>query len=686
MTWLTAVTSDFLYFCCCRLLAVLTKRQCSMTDSSVGSTSVTVSTTSNITTSSGKTTRDLRLNFLHGTSIPTEGQSSNKKSVITATETRDLPESSTITREKTVKGQSQINNKKSDTVRPVSAPPRSTLLTLFPPEKLKKRASSSRTSISSLSDTEEKTTHPFKTTYDLHDCKDFASAVHPTAPRVPAPSPSLTSPTPNTVRGPKGVSHPQLKEFLQKCKAKFQRRNIAPQQSTIFTDIPDGKKYTFQDTTIHVLENESRELTEDSGSDDHSSTTSTGSAEYHDAYADLVKELATHESKFGSNVHSENNNSNNNVMPVHETAFLPQGRSPQRGTAAPWIKPTSPTQQSDCYTTTDDEYEGVQLRRAYSSRHYDKNNIKFYDQRTRSLSPPAMLVKPSVNRASTPVTGSNQQQQQQQFEDVRRIQSATSSPVKNPVLPVRPRSVSPLVLFSPEQMRHRQELHAAMGQQQTSPQHVHMSPKGYYVQSPLARGTPNNSPASSKPLQQQFIIEEGIEDPPMMRRSYSLNAAQIRDARRGIQSVPVPAVRTQNNGLMDNNSQKRVSFGNIPNSNTNSRVQQSRMQYPPTPTHRPSSSDSVFLYSPIEAPDKPLPPVPEDRITPQVRGRSELRPRDLVMSNQPTRWQAKDNQSPHPQRYLASPESESGSEAGEIQRILFKQSPTYANSPGKYKF
>lgn len=94
-----------------------------------------------------------------------------------------------------------------------------TLLVLFPPEGIKKGHHKDVVDKSDSLDRKNIFIQP-EEEEDVKLGKDLASLVHPTAPRVPAPLGVVKSPPP-TVRGPKGVNHPQLRELLNNCKAKY---------------------------------------------------------------------------------------------------------------------------------------------------------------------------------------------------------------------------------------------------------------------------------------------------------------------------------------------------------------------------------------------------------------------------------------------------------------------------------
>jgi hypothetical protein len=95
-----------------------------------------------------------------------------------------------------------------------------TLLVLFPPEGIKKGHHKDVVDKSDSLDRKNIFIQHQEEEEDVRLGKDFASLVHPTAPRVPAPLGVVKSPPP-TVRGPKGVNHPQLRELLNNCKARY---------------------------------------------------------------------------------------------------------------------------------------------------------------------------------------------------------------------------------------------------------------------------------------------------------------------------------------------------------------------------------------------------------------------------------------------------------------------------------
>jgi hypothetical protein len=186
---------------------------------------------------------------------------------------------------------------------------------------------------------------------------------------------------------------------------------------------------------------------------------------------------------------------------------------------------------------------------------------------------------------------------------------------------------------------------------------------GYYSNHDLSRNSPLRCSVGPSPSLNR--THPPPSQLPIMRRSYSLNPEQIK------------AARKVNGGVT---SPKRVSFSTLPNGTGSAPP----LKSPVSPTRtfspqksapsnasnkvapmvsangfarqkRPMSIDSVFF-------NKPLPPVPEAR-TWLLGGGRKMAPK--------------------------APESESGSEAGEIQRILFKGgstggAPSYVSFRGEY--
>ncbi|XP_065349110.1 coiled-coil domain-containing protein AGAP005037 isoform X8 [Cloeon dipterum] len=421
-----------------------------------------------------------------------------------------------------------------------------TLLVLFPPEGIKKgQAKEKDKKVEIL---EKKNIFIEPKVEELKASKDLASLIHPTAPRVPAPDSSVKSPPP-TVRGPKGVNHPQLSELLKSCKAKYK---------VIFEKKPQPK----QNSPPKGLDENRKEQNNDANRSESGSSSSRSSSDNPDAYADLVHELARHEEA----VKKLSN------MPVHETAFLPATQqAPQRG-----------------YDTTDDELDGI-LRS--KQRREDTSNLR--QQNVIRVIKPAPLNNVVIRNNLTSPTNRYDMERYQQ-------------------------------LLREQNMRLMQQQHSQNGHLPNGQQHLVRN-------GPLRASLNRTYPASpQQPLQ-----------PPMMQRSYSLNAEQVRAARRM-------------NGGGTPTSPKRVSFSTLPNPASPNPARNRVNGVPAAPLKqmngggsntlpsrqnrsRPVSSDSVFFH-------KPLPPVPEARTW--LLGGGRRAPR-------------------------APPESESGSEAGEIQRILF---------------
>lgn len=218
---------------------------------------------------------------------------------------------------------------------------------------------------------------------------------------------------------------------------------------------------------------------------------------------------------------------------------------------------------------------------------------------------------------------------------------------------------------------------------------MHQNGNGLYSNGHLVRNSPVRTSLgpSPSPLNRTYPPPNQL---PIMRRSYSLNAEQVKAARKV-------------NGVGSLSSPKRVSFSTLPSpppahpmsptrsnltspvkspgvirpaggifSSGPSRLPLSANRVAPNGASnkvapltngfisrqkRPMSSDSVFF-------SKPLPPVPEAR-TWLLGGGRRSAPR--------------------------APESESGSEAGEIQRILYSSgrssasgTPSYVSFRGEY--
>ncbi|XP_059489389.1 coiled-coil domain-containing protein AGAP005037 isoform X23 [Neocloeon triangulifer] len=407
-----------------------------------------------------------------------------------------------------------------------------TLLVLFPPEGIKKGHSREEEKASEKS-VDRKNIFIEPTVEELKLGKDLASLAHPTAPRVPAPLGSIKSPPP-TVRGPKGVNHPQLSELLKSCKAKykvvFQKKQPSPPRIT-----------------------QEEEDKNDANRSESGSSSSRSSSDNPDAYADLVQELARHEKAVRQL----------REMPVHETAFL-TANSPQ----------PAPTKG---YDTTDDELDGI-LRN--KQRHEHSVNLRQQNV--------IRVIKPA--------------------------------PLNNVV--IRNNLTSPTNRYEMERYQHllREQNYRLQLQEQIQ----NGLTNGHLVRNGPFRNSVGTSASLNRTFPQPQQQSPSLQQ-QMMRRSYSLNAEQVKAARK-MNGTPT--------------SPKRVSFSTLPSSNVQNKVNGNGTPVP-RQSRRPVSSDSVFFH-------KPLPPVPEAR-TWLLGGGRRTAPK--------------------------APESESGSEAGEIQRILFANHP-----------
>jgi len=228
---------------------------------------------------------------------------------------------------------------------------------------------------------------------------------------------------------------------------------------------------------------------------------------------------------------------------------------------------------------------------------------------------------------------------------------------------------------------------------------MHQNGHGLYSNGALVRNSPvRTSMGPSPTMNRTFPPPNHL---PIMRRSYSLNAEQVKAARKI-------------NGAGGMTSPKRVSFSTLPS--PPSHPGQNRMMSPMSPNKMspmsptrllaispsklyPASPNRFYPSSPNKvapAPNRNVPVSASNKVAPLVNGYArQNRPMssDSVFFNKPLppvpearTWLLGGGKRLVPK----APESESGSEAGEIQRILFSGrgsnggAPSYVSFRGEY--